>query len=839
MEARGRSRNPWKARPVALALPSMIPVIAPDDLPAHLAERVRPLNPTAVEPEGDLVLYWMRNAVRGHENPALDVALSLAERLGNSVLVYQALPEGYPYASDRHHTFILEGARDVQQELAGRRIPYAFHLERAGHRGVHLAELARRSAMVITEDMPALPLAAWIRRLADTAPVAVWAVDTACVLPMIRVGREHDRAFAFRRATQAAREERLRQAWPELEVAALPPIADLPFEPLDLQAASIPDLVAQCNIDHTVGPVPDTPGGSRAGYRRWQLFRDGRLRDYGRRRNDPMQRDAVSRLSAYLHHGHVSPLRIAREAAEQPDAGTEKFLDELLVWREMAHVFCLHRPDHDTTAALPGWARESLRAAELDMRPARYGWETLARGATGDALWNAAQRSLLIHGELHNNLRMTWGKEVLRWSGSAEEALDRLLDLNHRYALDGQDPNSYGGILWCLGQFDRPFDPPRPVFGRVRPRSTRDHARRIDVGAYAARIGRPASGQVLRIAVIGAGMAGLTCARVLADQGHAVTVLDKGRGVGGRITTRREGGLVFDHGAQYLTAKDPRFRRHVDSWIDEGVAASWTGTIVKLRHGAVEPTSPSERIVGVPGMSAVMRHLSRGLEIRSAITVTKIARDSAAWRLEDSDGSAHGPFDRVLVALPAPQAAPLLGAAPGLAAAARSVEMAPCWSVLAAFPEPIPAGLDGAFVQDSPLGWIARDRSRPRRDAGGPETWVLHATPDWSAAHLEEPAETIAGRLLAALGPALGLELPGPAHRSAHRWRYAQACAPLGKPCLYEPEQGLGACGDWCLGMRIEAAFLSGAALAGRMLGTAPVALGEQEQAALTEPLLL
>ena len=171
--------------------------------------------------------------------------------------------------------------------------------------------------------------------------------------------------------------------------------------------------------------------------------------------------------------------------------GAEKYLDELLIWRELAYTFCFYRPDHETLAALPDWARESLSEHEPDARPAINSWETLARGTTGDKLWDAAQRSLLIHGELHNNVRMTWGKALLNWTPDAKSALAAMIDLNHRYALDGRDPASYGGILWCLGQFDRPFPPARRIFGTVRDRSTKEHAKRLDPDHYFRHATRP------------------------------------------------------------------------------------------------------------------------------------------------------------------------------------------------------------------------------------------------------------------------------------------------------------------------------------------------------------
>ncbi|MEQ8967353.1 MAG: NAD(P)-binding protein [Azospirillaceae bacterium] len=810
-------------------------------LPPRLAERVTPLNDRPVAADGRYVLYWMRTAVRGHDNPALDAALALARALGLPAFVYHALDERYPYASDRHHTFILEGARDVAAELAARGIGYAFHLSRPGHRGPHLKTLAGAAACTVTEDMPTAPMRRWAEALAGAAPGPVLALDTACTLPMRLVGRAHDRAFAFRKATKEARALRLEEGWSDVAPPGPAFLPDLPFAPMDLASADIPALVAECEIDHGVGPVPHTPGGSRAGYARWADFRDTRLARYARRRNDALDRTAVSRMSAYLHYGQVSPFRLAREAMAKGGDGAEKVLDEMLVWRELAHVFCRFTPDPDSLDAIPDWARESLARAEFDRRDALASWETLARARTGEPLWDAAQLSLLRQGELHNNLRMTWGKEILAWTPDAATALDRLVDLNHRYALDGRDPNSYGGLLWCLGAFDRPFDPPKPVFGRVRARSAAVHARRLDPEAFRASVAAPAiveaAGRAPPIAVIGAGIAGLAAARTLADHGYAVRVHDKGRGPGGRLSTRRgQDGTAFDHGAQYFTADDPRFARFVESWVDDGVAARWEAPVARLAAGRAEPAPPRRRFVGTPGMSAVIRHLAGDLDVAFGRRIGSVeAAPDGGWRLVAAadEGDGDEPAEQaeiVLVCTPAPQAGPLLAPAPELARAAGAASMAPCWAVMAWFGDAVALPGDpppqAAFVEDSPLAWIARDSAKPGRPAG--ECWVLHATPAWSAEHLEETPEEIVPALLDAFADAVGGSLPPAVGARGHRWRHARVIGPApGPDALFDPALGLGAAGDWCRGPRIEDAWLSGVALAGRVLGaiagTAPV----------------
>jgi predicted NAD/FAD-dependent oxidoreductase len=490
---------------------------------------------------------------------------------------------------------------------------------------------------------------------------------------------------------------------------------------------------------------------------------------------------------------------------------------------------------------LPDWARETLAEHASDERERLIDLESLARGQSGEWLWDLAQTSLLVHGELHNNLRMTWAKAIPHWRPSPEQALAALIDLNHRHALDGCDPNSYGGLLWTLGLFDRPFEPERPVTGRLRARPLAEHARRLDGAAYARQVTTPASGRALRIAVIGAGLSGLAAARALADQRHRVVVFEKSRGCGGRAATRRastavsagsESRLSFDHGAQYFTARDPRFWRRVAAWAERGLIAPWEGRIAAFDGGSVEPAGrDATRWVGVPGMSALGRALATGLEVRLETRVAAPRRRAGTWQLSDETGGDLGRFDVVIASAPAPQSAELLMDAPRLAAQAACVDYTPCWTLMLAFTDALALPFDGVFVNQGPLRWIARDSSKPGRSglAGTSDCWVLHAEPRWTRKHLNDPREQVETALLeafATLVVAAGSSLPAVNWRQSHSWLYALVETPLEEGCLWDPKLGLGACGDWCLGARVEGAWLSGEALAGRVLAAAASGLG-------------
>ncbi len=321
----------------------------------------------------------------------------------------------------------------------------------------------------------------------------------------------------------------------------------------------------------------------------------------------------------------------------------------------------------------------------------------------------------------------------------------------------------------------------------------------------------------MRMAVVGAGIAGLGCALALTRAGHDVTVFDKGRAAGGRIATRRTGDTSFNHGAQYATARSPSFHALMTELQAAGVAAPW--------EAAQE--GEDVRWSGLPGMSAIPRHLALQLPLPvlterhvaflrrggDGWTVRHLAaRDAAPGTVADSGGELSGPFDAVLLALPSPQAAPLLAAiGHKFAERVATTRYAPCWAGMASFAETVEAPDAQRRRDGGPLGWVARESSRPGHP-GGPDSWALHASAEWSRANLGRDAGDVAADLAAAFQDLTGA--PDPIHRAAQRWRYALVERALGEDCLWDAANGIGASGDWCIGGRVEAAFLSGEALA-------------------------
>ena len=316
----------------------------------------------------------------------------------------------------------------------------------------------------------------------------------------------------------------------------------------------------------------------------------------------------------------------------------------------------------------------------------------------------------------------------------------------------------------------------------------------------------------MKTAVVGAGIAGLSAATALRDRGHDVVVFERARGPGGRAATRRVDGidmpkaargatLAFDHGAQYFTVRDPRFQAVVDGWLRDRLVARWDGRLVSFdSEGWDELTTTTTRYVGIPGMSAIGRAMADTLEVRYEQRIESLE----PLRRE---------FDRVILAITADQAKPLVAHLPDLSTTLANVVSKPCWAVLAAFEERVPARFDGAFVHGSPLGWVARNQSKPKRE-WKVDTWVLHATSTWSRMHLDDDPEVVGSVLMEAFHDLIPNGLPRAFYATAHRWRYASADPPLAVGAIHHAESRLTLCGDWCLGSRIEDAFLSGLAAA-------------------------
>src|SRR5579871_78760 len=480
----------------------------------HVAEiRIRVANDRPLNAHGSFVLYWMIASRRPTFNFALDRAIEWAEELRKPVVILEALRTGYEWASDRIHKFVLEGMSENTAQFENTPALYYPYVEIKKDEGKGLLRaLAERACLVVTDDFPCFFLPHMLASAAKQVPVRMEVLDSNGLLPLRASKEAFPTAYAFRRFLQKELPAHLFD-FPKANPFAnadLPKIRKLPEEITKQWPAASPDLLrgdadqlAKIPIDHSVYPVV-IQGGCKSAEKRLNHFVAEKLAAYGEARNEP-EKDASSGLSPYLHFGHISahqlfhavaaaekwtPKRVAvpatgsREGWWGMSQDAESFLDEAITWRELGYHFCQHQKNYASYDSLPGWALKTLNEHARDERANIYTLQEFEAAVTHDALWNAAQIQLLTEGRIHNYMRMVWGKKILEWSKSPQEALHTMTHLNNKYALDGRDPNSYSGIFWCLGRFDRPWGPERPIFGTVRYMSSENTARKFNVKAY-------------------------------------------------------------------------------------------------------------------------------------------------------------------------------------------------------------------------------------------------------------------------------------------------------------------------------------------------------------------
>jgi deoxyribodipyrimidine photo-lyase len=476
------------------------------------AIRVLPCNAAPVDPAGEHVLYWMIAARRAGHSFGLQRAVERAVELGKPLIVLEPLRVGYRWASDRLHRFMLDGMADNAARFAGKPVLYHPYVEPSPGAGKGLlAALTARAAVVVTDDSPAFFLPRMVAAAAARSRVLVEKVDGNGLYPMRATDRVFTTAASFRRHLQKALRDHLDErpaADPLAGVKlAAPPALDAavaarwPRAGAALLAGDARALGA-LPIDHTVGVAP-VRGGAAAAEQTLRAFLKYGLARYAEERSDP-DADAASGLSPYLHFGHVSAHEVferltrgagwtsaklapkahgSREGWWNAGPAVDAFL-ELVTWREIGFNMCAHRDDYDRFETLPAFALETLAQHAGDPRPHLYTRAQLERAETGDEVWNAAQRQLVGEGRMQSYLRMLWGKKVLEWSRTPEEALATLVELNNKYALDGRDPSSYSGIFWVFGRYDRAWGPERAVFGKVRYMASENTRRKLRMKAY-------------------------------------------------------------------------------------------------------------------------------------------------------------------------------------------------------------------------------------------------------------------------------------------------------------------------------------------------------------------
>lgn len=458
----------------------------PEEL-RRLAEDPRVTVRRSGAPEGGrCVVYWMQRSQRGRDNHALDVAVNVANALGLPCVAYFGVVKNFPHANLRHYAFMNDGLPDVEEDCEERGV--GFVMRRAPDESHERLFADVGAAIVIGDENPMRAPEAWRLNLAETLRVPFWTVDADLMVPSKLLEKAQFSAGVIR--------PRLMRRLPEfLREYENPRAAVRWSRPRGLQTEDVCADITRGwrEFDRSVGPVEEWRGGRKAAMKRLEQFVREILAAYERDRNKP-ETDGTSKLSPYLHFGHIGPLTIALavKAAVKKDAplksAADAFLDQLIVWRELSVNFVRYQPEYDSPGCADNWAKLTIAKHDRDEREVLYTLKQMEEARTHDELWNAAQLQMVHHGWMHNYMRMYWAKKILEWTPDARTAMKRAIYLNDRYFLDGRDPNGYAGIAWAiLGKFDRAWGE-RPVFGKRRYMSDASTAGKFNAKSYIAQM---------------------------------------------------------------------------------------------------------------------------------------------------------------------------------------------------------------------------------------------------------------------------------------------------------------------------------------------------------------
>jgi deoxyribodipyrimidine photo-lyase len=444
-------------------------------------ERIKGLNKKEVK-KGAYVLYWMQASQRTEYNHALEYAIIKANELKQPVIVFFGITDTFPEANERHYTFMLEGLREVKQSLEKRGIQMVI-LHKSPERGV--VQLARRASLTVVDRGYLRIQRDWRGYAAKRIDCPLIQIESDVIVPVEEASPKEEYTAATIRSKIRKKLSHFLVPLKESE----PAISSLSMDVDSFDIEDIGKAISKLRIDRSVKKVDSFHGGTKEALRHLEVFLEGKLDRFPELRNDPTL-DYLSHMSPYLHFGQISPLFIALEVEKTKSPGIEAFLEELIGRRELSMNFVFYNEKYDSFDGVPEWARKTLQAHQKNKHPYLYTLEELEQAKTHDPYWNAAQREMVTKGKMHGYMRMYWGKKILEWSKTPEEAYRAALYLNNKYELDGRDPNGFTGVAWCFGKHDRPWGE-RPIFGNVRYMNDKGLKRKFDADEYVKMMSQP------------------------------------------------------------------------------------------------------------------------------------------------------------------------------------------------------------------------------------------------------------------------------------------------------------------------------------------------------------
>ena len=445
-------------------------------------ERIQALNIREIL-DKPYVIYWMQSSQRVEYNHALQYAIRRANELDKPLFVYFGVTDSFPEANIRHYNFMLQGLREVREDLESKDIRMLIE-KSSPEKGA--LELSKIAALMVVDRGYLRVERQWRRFVADNAQCPLVQVETNVIIPVEVASQkeEYSAATLRRKLNRLLDDYTLPLEEEEIKVSSL----DFKHDYEEFDIADLDEAIEGLHVDMSVKPVDIFVGGIRNAKIHLEDFIHNKFEKYSQLKNEPGL-DYSSNLSPYLHFGQISPLYIYRRLMDVDLADKEDFLEELVVRRELSMNFVFYNDNYDTIHSLHDWAKKTLSDHEKDKREYIYSLETLENADTHDPYWNAAQKEMVLTGKMHGYMRMYWGKKILEWSKTPLEAYKIAIYLNNKYNLDGRDPNGFTGVAWCFGKHDRGWKE-RDVFGKIRYMNDKGLERKFDMKAYLEKIER-------------------------------------------------------------------------------------------------------------------------------------------------------------------------------------------------------------------------------------------------------------------------------------------------------------------------------------------------------------
>lgn len=440
--------------------------------------RMKIVKNNEVDEDKDYVLYWMQASQRTKFNHALELSIKKANELNKPVIVFFGLTDKFPEANLRHYKFMLEGLKDVKQNLKERNIKFVLK-KCEPHR--EALKLSKDACLTITDKSYLDTAKKWKKKFIQNTNCKTIQVEDNVIVPVEEVSKKEE--YAARTIRPKIKQKLDKYLKPLSENVPNKSSLDVDIETLDV--VNTKQILNQLDIDRSVKPSPVFNGGERKAAKILEDFIENKLQKYSEMSNDPTK-DVLSNLSPYLHFGQISPIHIALKVKNSKKDGDD-YLEQLIIRRELAINFVHYNQNYDSIQCLPDWAQETLEKHKDDDREYTYTLEEFENAETHDPYWNAAQKEMVKTGKMHSYMRMYWGKKILEWTETPEEGFKIALKLNNRYELDGRNPNGYAGVAWCFGKHDQGWKE-RPIYGKVRYMNANGLERKFDIEKYVEKI---------------------------------------------------------------------------------------------------------------------------------------------------------------------------------------------------------------------------------------------------------------------------------------------------------------------------------------------------------------